>query len=357
MASYRDLLPAGAWPTQPFVPPYDPMQTHWAVDTTPASPSPRNLQMPWERAPVFSPYPTSQYGAGAQTSPPESYSAPDVDDPARYQRMADEAKRTYDAAMWAFGPPSVPQAPSMRQAPAPLYPAAPPAAIGNATPSAATSASPWHHGMPNAPVSSSDANARSIDEDEGLVPPRDANRAYAPPLPLQRPAPPPVAAPEAPLSRVPKAPVSAVGAATAALAAAILAATTTRTAEPEDDELWYVLRGGASRPRDLQRNTQELSDIGLPGQYGMSSTSARNMSVDQLAAVAKYPNEQISYTVLPEVKALGYRVVPTRTARNPLHASILLPPPETELTDPKAAKLSALFAPNVITNPYRSKSR
>jgi hypothetical protein len=27
MASYWDLLPAGAWPTQPFVPPYDPMLT------------------------------------------------------------------------------------------------------------------------------------------------------------------------------------------------------------------------------------------------------------------------------------------------------------------------------------------
>jgi hypothetical protein len=107
----------------------------------------------------------------------------------------------------------------------------------------------------------------------------------------------------------------------------------------------------------LQSNTRELTRIGMPGQYGMSSTSARNMSVDQLAAVARYPNEQISYTVLPEVKALGYRVVPTGNADNPLHASILLPPRETVLTDPKAAALSALFAPNVIANRYRTPRR
>jgi hypothetical protein len=132
MASYWDLLPSGAWPTQPYIPPYDPMLTHWAVDTTPASPSQRDLQMPWERAPAISPYATSQYGASAQTSPPESYSAPDVADPARYQRMADDAKRTYDAAMWALGPPSVRQSPSMRQAPAPLYRAAQPAAAADA---------------------------------------------------------------------------------------------------------------------------------------------------------------------------------------------------------------------------------
>ncbi len=162
MASYWDLLPAGAWPTQPFVPPYDPMQTHWAVDTTPASPPRRDLQMPWERAPVFSPYPTSQYGAGAQTSPPESYSAPDVADPARYQRMADEAKRTYDAAMWAFGPPNVPQTPSMRQAPAPLYRAAQPAAATGAPgPSVPgvddTTSAPWSLPTVTAPAGPADA--------------------------------------------------------------------------------------------------------------------------------------------------------------------------------------------------------
>jgi hypothetical protein len=132
MASYWDLLPAGAWPTQPFVPPYDPMQTPWAVDTTQASRPPRDLPMPWESAPAFSPYPTSQYGASAQTSWPEAYSAPDVADSARYQRMADDAKRTYDAAMWAFGPPSVRPAPPMRQAAAPLYPAPLPAAAADA---------------------------------------------------------------------------------------------------------------------------------------------------------------------------------------------------------------------------------
>jgi hypothetical protein len=131
MASYWDLLPAGAWPTQPFIPPYDPMQARWAVDTTQASPSPTDWRL--ARGPIFS---NPANPAGYDLAPPASpglralgapsypdFSVPfapnpdpGIDDPARSQRMADDAKRTYDAAMWAFGPPSAPQAPPIRDA-------------------------------------------------------------------------------------------------------------------------------------------------------------------------------------------------------------------------------------------------
>ena len=147
---------------------------------------------------------------------------------------------------------------------------------------------------------------------------------------------------------------------TGAAATTALLASTTRTARPEDDEFHpqYVVRGGLWSPRSLQDNTKELTEVGLPGQYGMSSTSAPNMSVDQLAAVARYPNAQLSYTIVPELNGLGYRVEPTpRPLTNPLHASILLPPGEPELTDAQAATLSALFGQHIIPNPYQTPRR
>jgi hypothetical protein len=190
MSSYWDLLPAGAWPTQPFVPRYDPMQARWAVDTTQASPSPTDwssargsaLSVPpnpagYDFAPLASPG-TRAFGAPSHpdfSAPFAPNPDPGVGDPARYQRMADDAKRTYDAAMWAFGPPSVPQSPSMRQAPAPLYRAAQPAAAADAPgppasgvddatsapwPVPAANASPWPvdaRDQSTAPAGSSDA--------------------------------------------------------------------------------------------------------------------------------------------------------------------------------------------------------
>jgi hypothetical protein len=79
---------------------------------------------------------------------------------------------------------------------------------------------------------------------------------------------------------------------------------------------------------------------------------APGLSVDQIAAAARYPNGTISYTIVPELNGLGYRVVPTGNTGNPLHASIVLPAGQSVLTDEQAAALSALF--RVAPNPYRS---
>jgi hypothetical protein len=85
----------------------------------------------------------------------------------------------------------------------------------------------------------------------------------------------------------------------------------------------------------------------------MSSTSSPNMSVDQLAAVARYPNREISFTIVPELNGLGYRVEPTpRPPRNPLHATIFLPPGQTELSDEQAKALSSIF--KIERNPYQA---
>jgi hypothetical protein len=75
------------------------------------------------------------------------------------------------------------------------------------------------------------------------------------------------------------------------------------------------------------------------------------MGVNEIAAVAKYPNPEITYTILPELNALGYRLEQTPNDKNPLHGSILLPPEEHALTDEQAARLSALFAPHRLPNP------
>ncbi|HEU5276971.1 MAG TPA: hypothetical protein VFU97_25160 [Xanthobacteraceae bacterium] len=77
------------------------------------------------------------------------------------------------------------------------------------------------------------------------------------------------------------------------------------------------------------------------------------MSVDQLAAVARYPNAQISYTIVPELNGLGYRLEPTPRPTNPLHATILLPPGETELSDEKAKALSSIF--RIERNPDQTR--
>jgi hypothetical protein len=250
----------------------------------------------------------------------------------------------------------------------PAWPTTAAAPLSDAAPYADTSAAQWRGGLFGALASSSNRDTGSIDEAEGLAPPRDVNRSYVRPAPSPLAPPPvipppvvrpPIAAPQTPLwqrlARVPP----ALGGAAAAVAAAILLGSTTRTAKPEDDEFHpqFVIRGGLSAPRTLQDNTKELSQKGLPGQYGMSSTSAPNMKVDQLAAVARYPHPKISYTTVPEVGSLGYVVVPTPDPKNPLHATILLPPGQTELTPKQAAALSALFAQHIIDNLYQSSGQ
>jgi hypothetical protein len=145
-------------------------------------------------------------------------------------------------------------------------------------------------------------------------------------------------------------------AASLALAGGILAVTSTSTADRTQDEVQYVVRGGISSSTTLQRGVDELTPLGLPGQYGISSSTGVNMSVNQIAAIANYPHENLTYTTTQELSGIGYQVQPTPT-RNPLHASILLPPGQSSLTNEQAATLSGLFAPNRVLNPNYAPGR
>jgi|ERR1051325_3284407 hypothetical protein len=114
----------------------------------------------------------------------------------------------------------------------------------------------------------------------------------------------------------------------------------------------YVIRAGTSKPGSLQGNTKNLSPIGMPNEYGMSSSTAPPpMKPEDILAIPKYTTYgQYSWTILPELDALGYRLEPSPTRSNPLHSSILLPPGQTELTDAQAQALSAIFRRR--PNPY-----
>jgi RHS repeat-associated protein len=140
-------------------------------------------------------------------------------------------------------------------------------------------------------------------------------------------------------------------AAVGTVAAVALVATTTQTVGPEQDQVQYVVRGGLSAPSTLQTGTTELSRIGLPNQYGFSSSSAPSMTVNQIATIADYPHPELTYTTTGELAGLGHQVEPTPTRNNQLHSSVLLPPGVTSLSNEQAAALSALFAPNRLPNP------
>ena len=144
--------------------------------------------------------------------------------------------------------------------------------------------------------------------------------------------------------------------ATGALAAAIMLGSTTRTARKEDDEFHpqYVVRGGLAEPKNLQGNVSELIPEGHPGLYGISTGMDPNSRLDpgQIAIGADIRNRQLSYTIAPELEALGYGTIPTPILpKQPLHSSTLLRPGETSLSDVEAAKLNALFSQHRMLNP------
>jgi hypothetical protein len=326
MPTIWDLLPVSPWPTQPFTPPDNPDQgSAWA-------PSPA---APWESA----------------TSTPD-YLAPDAlassgpwDDDRCRQMLAD-AKRASDFVNWTFGPPSVaPRAPTAAPIRA-LWPATP--SGDNAYPD--THASPWDGAEEPAAPSGNSLGMAARRNLSGSPPTNPDSRQ--PPAGILDDA----GTFGARAATAARTVGLGASAAASALATAILLGLTTRTARPEDDEFHpqYVVRGGESKPKDLRENYQNLKDVEMPGLYGMSSSSAPELSVDQIAAVARYPNGQISYTIVPEVNALGYDVLPTPILKNPLHASIVDAPGISELSDDRAAALSVLFRRHIIPNPYRA---
>lgn len=140
---------------------------------------------------------------------------------------------------------------------------------------------------------------------------------------------------------------AAIGMADALVAAGAVLLWPSSTEDQSADTPQYVVRGGISEPANLQARVDNLAPLGYPNSYGISASSAPNMTVNRIAAIAHYPNRQISYTTNWALGAKGYPVQPTPTD-NLLHASIITPP---SLTDEQAAAMSALFAPNRRPNP------
>ena len=116
-------LPASLWPTQPFIPPPDPTQPPpWPRPAPPIlNPSaPQQSSFGWAVTPSAQadvpPDPAASVlprdSAVRQALAAQAGSSRDSDmrDMAYYDRMLADAKQAYDFAMWAFGPPSTPQA-------------------------------------------------------------------------------------------------------------------------------------------------------------------------------------------------------------------------------------------------------
>jgi hypothetical protein len=115
----------------------------------------------------------------------------------------------------------------------------------------------------------------------------------------------------------------------------------------------YVVRGGLSEPKFLQDNAGELIKEGHPGLYGISSWMDPNsrLTPEPIAIASDIPHRQLTYTFWPDLDALGYKTIPTPYDDKLLHASILLKPGETTLSEPDAKKISALLKQNLIPNP------
>ncbi|MBS0219459.1 MAG: hypothetical protein JSR91_01835 [Proteobacteria bacterium] len=105
----------------------------------------------------------------------------------------------------------------------------------------------------------------------------------------------------------------------------------------------YVLRGGLAAPANLQQGVGVVT--GYEPMTGFSVTSAPNMTLDQLAKYAQYPNAMISFTTTRDLANMGYPVAPTPLNRpdgpDPLHSTVQTPMP---LPDAEAQAISKAFA-------------
>jgi hypothetical protein len=130
--------------------------------------------------------------------------------------------------------------------------------------------------------------------------------------------------------------------AVAGLATAFLIASTTPTVDREGDEVpQNLIRGGQSKPPDLQSKAV----VGYMPLTGVSATSAPQLTVDQLAAIARYPNAAISVTTVQRLEDQGFKIARTPLPGQPLHVTIVAPMPIPE-DFAKALSNSFLVRPN-----------
>jgi hypothetical protein len=121
MQTIWDLLPASLWPTQPFIPP--PSVAHataWPQAAAPGWTQTVPSRPPdWPAAPAGG---TDDDGSVSEwdravrrafAARRDATRDADIDGLARSYQMLADAKRAHDFVVWAFGPPSAPQAPGM----------------------------------------------------------------------------------------------------------------------------------------------------------------------------------------------------------------------------------------------------
>jgi len=115
-------------------------------------------------------------------------------------------------------------------------------------------------------------------------------------------------------------------AAPTALATAILLATTTSTAGPEQDQVQFVVRGGAGAASSFQAGTA-LTQNG----YGFSVQTAPNVPVDELARGGYFPNNQISVSTVQRLQGIPEVTVNSPTpGRGDYHGTVNVPNPTPE---------------------------
>lgn len=79
----------------------------------------------------------------------------------------------------------------------------------------------------------------------------------------------------------------------------ILIATTRTTAGPEQDQVQYVVRGGAGAARTFETGTALTSNG-----YGFSVQTAPKVSIDELVRGGYFSNAQISVSTLQELQGI-----------------------------------------------------
>jgi hypothetical protein len=122
-------------------------------------------------------------------------------------------------------------------------------------------------------------------------------------------------------------------------AAAVAAATLSLSGDTVQQPPQYVTRGGTAAPTNLIAGTGPVAPP-YNNLTGFSVNSAPNMNPTQLAMLANYPNNQVSYTTTADLLDVGVTVVPTPFPNNPTHATATAPSP---LNPVLAAQISAAF--------------
>ncbi len=111
-------------------------------------------------------------------------------------------------------------------------------------------------------------------------------------------------------------------------------------AQLPDDAI--VVRGGESKAGDLIKNQAKGGDGSLSANGGVG--------VSEAELSKGLPQNKISSTTVGELRAKGYDVVSSPTAKNPNHVSIITRGGQV-LTEAEAANLQSTF--NVKSNPTK----